>query len=233
MIEYASKRGLLLMHLIFKTKKITLFVEASVNIFTSSSGSSTMLNNFRGLLKSDLSDERKFVLAISNGDRQAFQHLYSTYSGLFYSIALRYSSSTHEAEDFVQEAFVQIHKKADTFSFKGSFEGWMKRILVNACLSGIRKKKMQFDDSDDENILDQEFENSYVIESMTAHDIIEAIKELPVGCRTVLNMNVMDGFDHREIGKQLGITESASRSQLTKARAKLKVLLKQKNLIEK
>lgn len=180
------------------------------------------------------SEEEKLVMSLADGDEAALHVLYRKYSGLFFTIASRYTSNTQEAEDHVQDAFVQIYKKAHTFSYQGSFEGWMKRIVINICLSALRKNKILLNDSID-NIHDFAgySENNWSIESMTAEEIISAIDELPIGCKTVLNLNVMEGFSHKEIGKQLGISESASRSQLTKARAKLKILLEQKNLMER
>jgi len=182
----------------------------------------------------DFSNEREMVLALSQGNQAVLSHLYAKYNALFFTIANRYSTNTQEAEDYVQDAFVQIYKKADTFNFKGSFEGWMKRILINICLSALRKNKILLDDPiEDLGEFDKYSENNWTLENMSANEILLAIDELPIGCKTVLNLNVLEGYNHKEIGEKLGITESASRSQLTKARAKLKVLLKQKNLIEK
>jgi RNA polymerase sigma-70 factor, ECF subfamily len=173
------------------------------------------------------------VTSLVKGDKRAFKGLYEEYAGLFFTIARRYTDSNEEAEDMVQESFVQIYKKAHTFSFNGSFEGWMKRVVVNMCLTSLKKKRIKADVgseqlADDINVS----QSAWFVESMDAEDIIKAFSLLPTGPRVVLNLHVMDGYNHKEISKILGITESASRSQLTKARARLKQILLEKDLLE-
>jgi RNA polymerase sigma-70 factor (ECF subfamily) len=173
------------------------------------------------------------VHALAKGNKQVLKHIYNEYSGLFFTIARRYARSSQEAEDMVQESFVQIYRKAHTFSFNGSFEGWMKRVVVNKCLTVLKKKSLDMSDSlEEETQAKTAIQESWVVESMSAEAIIDAMQELPEGARVVLNLYVLDGFSHKEISERLGITESASRSQLTKARAKLKKILEEKELIE-
>ena len=177
-------------------------------------------------------DEKEMVTALSKGNKQVLKQLYLEYSGLFFTIARRYARSSQEAEDMVQESFVQIYRKASTFSFNGSFEGWMKRVVVHKCLSMIKKKTLQMDSSVEDIDADgKAVQASHVVEQMSAEEILQAITELPEGARVILNMCVLDGFSHKEIAEQLGITESASRSQLTKARARLKMILEEKELL--
>ena len=173
------------------------------------------------------------VTSLVKGDKRAFKGLYEEYAGLFFTIARRYTDSDEEAEDMVQESFVQIYKKAHTFSFNGSFEGWMKRVVVNKCLTALKKKKIKHDQGTEDVANDiNASQSAWFMESMDAEDIIKAFALLPEGPRVVLNLYVMEGFNHKEISKTLGITESASRSQLTKARARLKQILLEKDLIE-
>ena len=87
-------------------------------------------------------DETEVVKALIRGDKQAFEQVYTRYSGLFFTITRRYARSHQEAEDLLQEGFVQIYRKVHTFNFKGSFEGWMKRVVVNKCLSALKKKNL-------------------------------------------------------------------------------------------
>lgn len=183
-------------------------------------------------ISSSLQEEREMVKALANGNKQVLKNLYHEYSGLFFTIARRYARSSQEAEDMVQESFVQIYKKAHTFSFNGSFEGWMKRVVVNKCLTVLKKKRLDMSDSLEEEIHEQRaVQESWAVERMSAEAIIESMAELPEGARVVLNLYVLDGFSHKEISERLGITESASRSQLTKARARLKEILQEKELI--
>jgi RNA polymerase sigma-70 factor (ECF subfamily) len=132
-----------------------------------------------------------------------------------------------ESNDVIQEAFVKIYKNLDKYSFKGSFEGWMKRIVVNCCLEYMAKhKKVKFES---ETVLLNTSSSNWElpISDMSVQEIVEMVNKLPIGYRTVFNLNVIEGYSHKEIGEQLGISESASRSQLTKAKAKLKELLKE------
>lgn len=177
-------------------------------------------------------DEVEVVKALIRGDKQAFEQIYSRYSGLFFTITRRYARNHQEAEDLLQEGFVQIYRKVHTFNFKGSFEGWMKRVVVNKCLSALKKKNLMTDLPVSE--MDTGLEGSQDaigISRLSVEEILRAFEELPSGARTVLNLYAVDGFDHREIAEQLGITESASRSQLTKARARLKLVLEEQGLI--
>lgn len=174
----------------------------------------------------------QLVTDLQNGDKDAFKTLYERYVKYFYAIALRYASDSHEAEDYVQEAFVRIHKNIHGFNNTGSFEGWIKRILVNHCLNGIKKKNAL---RNHEDITEMVSEKTGVapesLDAINTADIMEAISELPTGYRTVLNLFAIEGYSHREIGDRLGITESSSRSQLTKARAKLKRILIERGLL--
>jgi len=157
--------------------------------------------------------------------------VYDHYANYFFSIALRYSTDSHEAEDYVQEAFMRIFKNVKSFQFKGSFEGWMKRILVNHCLNGVKKNNVLKHHAElTDHMSEMHTYSSDILENITSEDIIDCIQDMPIGYKTVLNMYVIEGFSHREIGDKLGIKESSSRSQLTKARAKLKTLLVAKGL---
>lgn len=162
-------------------------------------------------------------------NRIAQKALYDRYSSLFMAICMRYLKDVHEAEDTVAEAFIKIFTKIKSFKGKGSFEGWMKRIVVNECLMLLRKKKKQhlyipLDEVDVE--LDPE-----VIDKMSADEILAVIQELPDGYRTVFNLYEIEGLKHREIAEELDISIHTSKSQLIMAKRKLRELLK-KNISE-
>lgn len=171
-------------------------------------------------------DHEKIIQEIKDGNQDSFRLLYNRFAPLFKGIAYRYVGNADESNDVIQEAFVKIHKNLDSYSFNGSFEGWMKRILVNCCLEYITKyKKIKFES--DTLLLDKSCANWELPASeMGVKEIVELINKLPDGYRTVFNLNVIEGFSHKEIGERLGISESCSRSQLTKAKGKLKELLK-------
>lgn len=166
---------------------------------------------------------------VKKKNRKAQKALYGQYSSLFMAISMRYLKDVHEAEDAVAEAFIKIFTKIKSFKGKGSFEGWMKRIVVNECLMMLRQKKKQhlyipLDEVDIE--IDPE-----VIDKMSADEILVVIRELPDGYRTVFNLYEIEGLKHREVAKELDISIHTSKSQLIMAKRKLRELLK-KNISE-
>lgn len=165
------------------------------------------------------------ISKIKGGDKDSFKVLYNRYAPLFKGVAYRYTGSADDSNDVVQEAFVKIYKNLNKYSFEGNFEGWMKRIVVNCSLDHIAKhKKIQFET--EEALEDHRYMSwDLPVSEMSVEEIVALIDQLPQGYRTVFNLSVFEGFSHKEIGKQLGISESASRSQLTKAKVKLKTLL--------
>ncbi len=171
-------------------------------------------------------DHNQLIQEIKDGNQQSFRSLYNRYAPLFKGIAYRYVGCADVSNDMIQETFVKIYKNLHTFSFKGSFEGWMKRILVNCCLEYVSKqKKIIFEP--DSVLADQSVSNwELPVSEMSAQEIVDLINQLPDGYRMVFNLNVLEGYSHKEIGEHLGISESASRSQLTKAKQKLRDLLK-------
>jgi RNA polymerase sigma-70 factor (ECF subfamily) len=153
-------------------------------------------------------------------DAKAQGELYKRYSGVLFSICLRYSPSQVEAEDNLQDAFITIFNKAEQFKNKGSFEGWIKRITVNTVLQKYRKQKVfaikdetQIEDSANEEVIDTGLPLDY---------LLSIIQELPDRYRLVFTMYVMDGYSHKEIGKLIGISDGTSKSNLARARGILK-----------
>ena len=124
-----------------------------------------------------------------------------------------------------------MFSKLDNYSFKGSFEGWIRRIVVNTALDFIRKnKKMQLNLS----IEDVGYglkKNQFVVEDLTAKELMKIIQNIPPGYRTVFNMYAIEGYSHKEIAQELEISENTSKSQLSRARAVIKKLLNENNLI--
>jgi len=173
---------------------------------------------------------KKLIKQIKKGNQESFKLLYNSYAPLFKGIAYRYTGCAEESNDVIQEAFVKIYKNIGSYSFKGSFEGWMKRILINCCLEYVNKrKKVIFEPEsvlEDQSVPDWELP----ITEMSTAEIVELINKLPDGYRMIFNLNVIEGYSHKEIGEELGITESASRSQLTKAKHKLRQLLETINI---
>ena len=143
--------------------------------------------------------------------------LFEAHAGKMMSVCLRYANDNMEAEDMMQEGFARIFNYIHQFKFEGSFEGWMRRIIVNVALKHLRKKKLSFYDVNDRDDYAPRIE-SYAYSSLGEADLMKLINDLPSGYRTVFNLNVIEGYSHDEIAQLLNIEASTSRSQLVKAR---------------
>lgn len=167
----------------------------------------------------------ELIKGLQHGKRNAYDALYDQYAGLFYSICLRYSNNSQEAEDLTQEAILKIIDKIDSFNNNGSFEGWMKRIVVNTCLNEYRKSSLPIsamDEMKEDELNGMASEASNGLDQLSEQELLDMIVALPFGYRTIFNLVVMEGYSHKDVADELKITESASRSQLTKAKLKLR-----------
>ena len=178
-------------------------------------------------------DERLIEL-IRKGDESAFVALYEKYSGRLFGICLRYSKSSADAEDLLQESFVKIYENIQNYKGAGSFEGWLRRITVNNCINFYRKKANEKVIASDNYVVD-DIVNETVFSKLTTEDILNLIQELPEGYRIVFNMYVIEGYKHSEIAEALGYTESTSKTQLLKAKKQLmeKVIKLYPSFVEK
>jgi RNA polymerase sigma factor (sigma-70 family) len=177
-----------------------------------------------------MSDE-ELVHRCVQREPQAQEYLYKTFSGRLLGVCSRYCDSIEEAEDVMQEGFIKIFQKIETFRGNGSLEGWMKRIMVNTALDAFRKNK-NFRHSIDIDTIEYTSEtNQHVLESIGAKDLLMLIRTMPRGFRTVFNLYAIEGFAHREIAGMLEITESTSKSQYSRARVYLQKLLQTEKAI--
>lgn len=162
--------------------------------------------------------EQELIAACKRQERSAQRMLYERYSSRMFAICLRYAKDRDLAKDFLQEGFITVFSKISSYKNDGSFEGWMRKIFINTALMSLRKRDVL---RNAEAITLPKVEVSYnedVFERLDGKMVFKLIKEMPDGFRTVFNLSVIDGFSHQEIAKQLGITEGASRSQLSRAR---------------
>ncbi len=172
-------------------------------------------------------EEKKIVKGCKERDERAFELLYKKYYRMLLGIAMRYSKDKMEAEDVLQDAFIRVFNSIDAFSEKGSFEGWLKRIVQNTAINNYRKNlkhNLYVDLADKENEL---MEDSFpeLLGGFEVKDIVVMLNAMPDGYRVVMNLYYIDGYSHREISAMLGITEGTSKSQLFKARAFMKDLI--------
>lgn len=146
--------------------------------------------------------------------------LYDTYASLVYTVCFRYSKNVEDAQDMLQETFINVFGNLDRFEGNGSFEGWIRKIAVNCAIRQYHKSAKRIDTGDIEHQPDAE-SYSDVMDTLGAEEIMKVINKLPDGYRMVFNMYAIEGYSHKEISEAIGITESASRSQLTRARKQL------------
>jgi RNA polymerase sigma-70 factor (ECF subfamily) len=167
-----------------------------------------------------MSDE-ELVEGCVRKDPKAQRYLFDTYSRRLMGVCSRYCDNREEAEDVLQEGLIKIFERIGSFRGNGSLEGWMRKIIVNTALDHFRKQKAfrnSFDISEMEHAAGV---TDHVLESMDVRDMMKVIKELPPGFRTVFNLYAIEGYHHKEIAGMLGITESTSKSQYSRARSHL------------
>ena len=169
-------------------------------------------------------DEIDLIDAVRNRERWAMKKIYEDHYDLLMPVCLRYADKEEEAEDILHEGFIKIFKHIDKYKPGTSLKSWMKRIMVNAAIDQYREKKRKRTE-EITPMLNIKSKKPDVLSKITADEILEALRQLSPTYRSVFNMFVMEGFSHREIAKALHITESTSRSNLVKARNKLKSLL--------
>ena len=160
-------------------------------------------------------------------DRTAQKWLYERYSPLMFSVCRRYLRSREDAEEALVSGFFKVYSQIDSYTGTGSFEGWVRRIMVNESLMALRKTQPLVFPGDEGNIAEQS--DAFNIEAdISAREIIELLDDLPPGYRTVFNLYVLEGFKHHEIAETLGVSINTSKSQLVLAKEKLRNLLKAK-----
>ncbi len=158
------------------------------------------------------------------GDRKAQRELYNRFAAKMYGVCLRYATNAEEAEDILQEGFIKVFKKIGSFRSEGSFEGWVRRIFVNTAIEQYRKKiYLQPITEYEENTVEGKYLS--VLDELAERDIINLVQQLSPGYRTVFNMYVVEGYTHKQIAEQLGISEGTSKSQLSRAKQILQELV--------
>jgi len=151
-----------------------------------------------------------------NGEPKAQFILYKQYSKAMYNIAIRFLNNKMDAEDVLQESFVTAFEKLNELTIDNAFGGWLKRIVINNCITQLRRRKIEFDNIGDfgPELITSDDDADLAIDPSIVHS---AIKDLPAGGRTILALHVLEGFKHREIADMLGISESTSKSQYKRA----------------
>lgn len=171
--------------------------------------------------------EDELIKGCLRRDSSAQKVLYDTYSSKMYGLCYRYVKDSMDAEDILITAFMKIFDKIHQFKSEGSFEGWIRRIVVNEALTFLRRNRSMYLETDLDQA-DREPDYNALSDHLEAEDLLTMIQELPTGYRIVFNLYAIDGYSHKEIADQLGISENTSKSQLSRARTYLqKVLVEQ------
>ena len=166
---------------------------------------------------SAMTDEQ-LLEAILRQDAKAQRLLYERFARKMFGVCLRYTRNREEAEDYLQDGFLKVFQKISSFKNEGSLEGWIRRVIVNSCLDHLRQQKMQWNEMDEAT---EPAENAEVLDKLQASDLLELIRQLPPGFRTVFNLFAIEGYSHKEIGEMLNISEGTSKSQFARARMNL------------
>ncbi len=159
--------------------------------------------------------------------------LYQKYSAKMLVVCYRYAHNREDAEDMLQEGFIKIFYQIHTFENRGSLEGWIRRIIVHTCINHLKKNKRFNESVDLIHATSIQVREESIPSIIQAKEIVECIRLLPLGYRTVLNLYAIEGYAHKEIAQMLDIEESTSRSQYTRAKAMLEDVLTRKNIMYK
>jgi len=177
--------------------------------------------------------EEALLKGCLNNDGGAQRELYNKYSSKMLSVCYRYAHNREDAEDMLQEGFIKVFLQVHTFENRGAFEGWIRRIIVHTCINILKKNKKFNESVDLIHANGLQVREDTVPAIIQAKQVVECIRMLPIGYRTVLNLYAVEGFSHREIAGMLDIEESTSRSQYTRAKAMLEDILVKKRIIQK
>jgi len=164
------------------------------------------------------SEEKSLIAGCKENESRAWKKLYELYAPAMLGVCVRYTNDFGKAKDVLHEGFITVLRKIGSYSEKGSFEGWMRRIFITKALEFLREDRLwrHTDISDYEEEIEP-IDNS-AVQKLSEEDILKCISELPVGCRVVFNMYVIEGFSHAEIANMLNIKEVTSRTQFAYAR---------------
>jgi len=164
-------------------------------------------------------DELQLIEGCKKGKRECQKYLYERYGRAMYGICLRYTSDADSAQDLLQDGFIKVFSSINSYSGKGSFEGWMKRIFINLALQSIRKEKAIINNNEDiQNMPDLPDEESGNESCISEEELLKMVQDLPKGYRMVFNLYAIENLSHKEIAQMLNIAEGTSRSQYIRAR---------------
>lgn len=161
------------------------------------------------------------------GDRKAQHELYNLYVEAMYNVCRRMMGNDEDARDMLQESFIQAFTKLKTLKKEEMFPAWLKRIVINQCLNQLKKTRDFKEMMTDQAEIPGEEQEQMEEKRLQVARIKQAMDRISEGCRTVLNLYVFEGYDHKEIAQILSISEAASKAQYSKAKSKIRMILNQ------
>lgn len=159
--------------------------------------------------------------------------LYMKYSSKMLVVCYRYGHNREDAEDMLQEGFIKVFSQIHSFENRGALEGWIRKIIVHTCINNLKKNKRFNESVDLIHANSVQVREESIPSIIQAKEVVDCIRMLPIGYRTVLNLYAIEGYSHKEIATMLDIEESTSRSQYTRARAMLEAILIKKKILFK
>ena len=165
---------------------------------------------------------RELILGCLEKDPKAQEALYRYYAPTMYGVCLRFARNQMEAEDILQEGFIKVYTYLGSYRFEGSFEGWVRKTFINTAINFYKRKSKELVDLNIDKIEIAHAVSEDIIDTLAANELLDLIQNLPQGYRMVFNLNVIEGYSHKEIGDMLSISENTSKSQLSRAKAVLK-----------
>jgi RNA polymerase sigma-70 factor (ECF subfamily) len=179
-----------------------------------------------------MTEEQMLAGAVRN-NAAAQEALYNRFSPRMLGVCYRFAKSREDAEDMLQEGFIKVFTQLYQYRNEGALEGWIRRIIVHTCINVLKKNKKFADSVDLIHAHSIQIREDMIPSIIQAKQVVECIRLLPLGYKTVLNLYAIEGYSHKEIGELLGIEESTSRSQYTRAKAMLEEVLVKKKIIDK
>jgi RNA polymerase sigma factor (sigma-70 family) len=177
--------------------------------------------------------EEAILQGCLKNEAAAQRELYNRYSPKMLAVCYRFAHNREDAEDMLQEGFIKVFSQIHTFQNKGAFEGWIRRIIVHTCINNLKKNKRFNESLDIVHAHGVQIREESVPSIVQAKQIVECIRILPIGYRTVLNLYAIEGYSHKEISDMLDIEESTSRSQYTRAKQMLEEILIKKKILQR
>jgi len=177
--------------------------------------------------------EEAILQGCLQNDATAQRELYNRFSPKMLAVCYRFGHNREDAEDMLQEGFIKVFSQIHTFRNQGAFEGWVRRIIVHTCINNLKKNKKFNESVDIVHATSLYVREESVPSIVQAKQVVECIRLLPIGYRTVLNLYAIEGYSHKEIAGMLDIEESTSRSQYTRAKQMLEEILIRKKILPK